>query len=291
VEDNALLTIGLFPNIQKKDIVSVLDETIKCLTRYQVNIVLPEDVPYALNRPEWGKHVKADKLDIGITLGGDGTILSTARKIAALDIPLCGINLGRMGFLAEIELAEMEALLKKVVTGDFYIEERLMLAAFVERDGKTHYISSALNDIVIAKAGVSRMSRLKLYVGEDYTADYWADGLIVATATGSTGYSLSAGGPIVTPNLKAIIITPICPHSLNNRSLVVAEDEIIKLEISSTSDMALSADGQILYNLQPKDNVMIKPASNRAKFIRFADKSYYENLRSKIQRGERHANT
>lgn len=282
-----MLTIGLFPNTQKQDIVSILERVIQYLEKNQVNVVLPANVQHEMNRPDFGKYVKADRLDMGITLGGDGTILSTARKIAQLDIPLCGINLGRMGFLAEIELAEMEAMLGKIIAGDYYIEERLMLAALVEREGKTSYISSALNDIVIAKAGVSRMSKLKLYVGGDYTADYWADGLIVATATGSTGYSLSAGGPIVTPNLKAIIITPICPHSLNNRSLVVSEDEVIKLEISSTSDMALSADGQILYSLLPKDSVMIKPALHRAKFIRFQSKSYYENLRSKIQRGER----
>lgn len=285
-----MLTIGLFPNMQKQDIASVLEEMIQCLELHEVNIVLPEKVPCQLNRPEWTKYINKNQPDIGITLGGDGTILSTAREIAPLGIPLCGINLGRMGFLAEIERGEMSAMLKKIVAGDFHIEERLMLSAFVERDGKTHYISSALNDIVIAKAGVSRMSKLKLYVGGDYTADYWADGLIVATSTGSTGYSLSAGGPIVAPNLKAIIITPICPHSLNNRALVVAEDETINLKISSTSDMALSADGQILFNLLPKDSVMIKPAQHRARFIRLAGKSYYENLRSKIQRGERHAN-
>lgn len=285
-----MLTIGLFPNIKKQDIARILDRTIAYLEKKQINIILPEEVQYELNRPDLGKYAKNDHIDIGITLGGDGTILSTARKIAALSIPLCGINLGRMGFLAEIELAEMETMLEKVVNGDFHIEERMMLAAMVERSDKTHYVSSALNDIVIAKAGVSRMSRLKLFIGGDYTADYWADGLIIATATGSTGYSLSAGGPIVTPNLKAIIITPICPHSLNNRSIVVSEEEIIRLEISSPSDMALSADGQILYNLLPQDTVIVKPAQHRAKFLRFATKSYYENLRNKIQRGERHAN-
>jgi NAD+ kinase len=286
-----LLTIGLFPNIKKQDVVAVLDQVIQYLEQYQVKIVLPADAQKELGRPEWDRYCNtAGDIDLGITLGGDGTILSTARKIAMRGIPFCGINLGRIGFLAEIELSEMKTMLEKIIKNDYYIEERLMLGAVVERTGKTYYISSALNDIVIAKTGVSRMSKLKLYVGGAYTADYWADGLIVATATGSTGYSLSAGGPIVTPNLKAVIITPICPHSFNNRSLVVSEEEEIRLEISSSSDMALSADGQILYNLLPQDQVIIKPAPHRAKFVRFSHKSYYDNLRNKIQRGERNAN-
>lgn len=284
-----MLTIGLYPNIKKQGVTEVLKRVINYLEQRNIDLVLPKEVPLELNHPQWEKYTKNAHANIGITLGGDGTILSTARQISEYDIPFCGINMGRMGFLAEIELAEIEAMLEKIINKDYYIEERLMLSAMVERQEETHYISSALNDIVIAKAGVSRMSKLKLYVGQDFIADYWADGLIVATATGSTGYSLSAGGPIVAPNLKSVIITPICPHSLNNRSLVVAEDEIIRLEISSPSDMALSADGQILYNLLPQDMVVIKPALHRAKFIRFSGKSYYDNLRNKIQRGERHA--
>jgi NAD+ kinase len=144
-----------------------------------------------------------------------------------------------------------------------------------------------LNDVVITKGGFSRMLRLKLFIDNTFTANYQADGLIIATSTGSTGYSLSAGGPIINPNLKIVLITPICPHTLNARSLIISGEEKVSINTSATNtDIVLTIDGQVVHHLSPGDEVLIERADYSAKLIKFAGKSYYETLRTKLWRGD-----
>ena len=162
-----------------------------------------------------------------------------------------------------------------------------MLEAVVDRPEGAIVSSSALNDVVIAKGGFSRMIRLKLYIGDCLTANYPADGLIVATATGSTGYSLSAGGPIVSPNLPVTIITPICPHSLNTRSLVVSDTEEIRIETQATyEDIVLTVDGQTLHNLRSGDRIFVRRSPFQARFLKLRGSSFYEGLRTKLRRSD-----
>lgn len=289
-----MLSVGLFPNTKKECVNPVLDFIIKYFIKKHVNVLLPEHTANTMNYPEFSCDLKNMKetIDLGITLGGDGTLLNTVREVYASDIPICGVNLGQLGFLTEIEIHELEASLEQITAGDYTIEERLMLESVVIRQGKEIYISSALNDVVVTKGGFSRLIKLELFVDRQLTAKYPADGLIIATSTGSTGYSLSAGGPIVNPNLKVIVLTPICPHTLQTRSLIVSEDEEIEVKMqASHDDIVLTVDGQKVYNLLPDDTVVVRKSPFRARFIKLSGNSYYEKLRSKLRRGDRDENS
>ncbi|BBB92926.1 MAG TPA: NAD(+)/NADH kinase [Methylomusa anaerophila] len=285
-----MLTVGMFPNIKKQNIHTVLDWLMQYFKERNVRVLLPEDAAKELNYPRLAcdKDAIKEEISLAITLGGDGTLLNTAREIAPEGIPVCGINMGQLGFLTEIELPELSTALDKLIKGEYSVEERLMLTAVVIRQNQQLYISSALNDIVVTRGGLSRMIRLELFIDNELTAKYSADGLIVATSTGSTGYSLSAGGPIINPQLKVIVITPICPHTLQTRSLVVSENEEIRISMQATNhnDIILTIDGQTIYNLLPEDTVVVKRSPFRSRFIRFAGKSYYEALRTKLRRGD-----
>jgi NAD+ kinase len=177
--------------------------------------------------------------------------------------------------------------MERLIRGEYSIEDRPMLEAVVDRPEGALVAASALNDVVIAKGGFSRMIRLKLYIDGRLTANYPADGLIVATATGATGYSLSAGGPIVSPNLPVTIITPICPHSLNTRSLVVSDTEEIRIETQAThEDIVLTVDGQTLHNLRSGDKILVRRSPFRARFVKLSGSSFYESLRTKLRRSD-----
>ncbi len=289
-EDTGVLTVGLFPNTKKQSISTVLGWIEQYFKERNVRVVMPEDAALELKCSHLAGKLECVRNDItfGITLGGDGTLLNTAREIAPFGIPVCGVNMGNLGFLTEIELPELSSALDRLVRGDYYIEERLMLDAVVIRDGSPIYISPALNDIVVAKGGFSRMIKLKLFIDEELTAEYPADGLIIATSTGSTGYSLSSGGPIINPKLKVIVITPICPHTLHSRALVISEREEVKIRMQAThDDIVLTVDGQSVHSLLPDDTVVVRRSPFRARFIRFTGKSYYETLRTKLRRGDR----
>ncbi|MBP1763733.1 MAG: nadK [Firmicutes bacterium] len=283
-----VLTIGLFPNTKKQSVGTVLGWMIQYLKERNVKIMMNETAAQEMGYPELAgsREKMQEEITLGMTLGGDGTLLSTAREIAPVGIPVCGVNMGQLGFLTEVELPQLGQALDKIINGDYYIEERLMLDAMIVRGKDTMYLSSALNDVVVSKGGFSRMIRMKLFIDGQFTTDYPADGLIVATSTGSTGYSLSAGGPIVNPSLKVIILTPICPHSLHTRSLVVSEKEEIKIVLQAThEDIVLTVDGQTVYKLLPDDVVLVKRSPYRARFVRFSESSYYQTLRTKLRRG------
>lgn len=284
-----MVTIGIFPNVKKESVSSVLGWMVQYFTENGVRVLLAEGTAQKMGYPDFAcdLEIMRNEINIGITLGGDGTLLSTARKIAATGIPICGINMGQLGFLTEVELPDLHLALDKLIKGDYQIEERLMLDAMIVREHTTLHASSALNDVVISKSGVSRMMKLKLYIDDALTANYAADGLIIATATGSTGYSLSAGGPIINPKLKVVVLTPICPHTLHAKSLVISEDEEVKISmVSHQEDAVLTIDGQNIYHLLPDDIVLVKRAPFRARFIKFNSRSYYETLRTKLWRGE-----
>lgn len=283
----AVLTVGIFPNTKKQSVGTVLGWLVQHFKERKVRILLPDDAAGELGYPELGCNRDALKAEItlGITLGGDGTLINAAREVAPAGVPVCGINMGQLGFLTGVELPDLAKATDSLVSGDYLIDERLMLDADVVRDGEELFVASAVNDIVVTKGGFSRLIRLKVYVDGELTARYPADGLIVATSTGSTGYSLSAGGPVVNPNLKVILLTPICPHSLHARSLVVSEKEEIRIAMQAThDDIVLTADGQTVYSLRPDDAVVVRRSPYRARFIRFNGQSYSQTLRTKLWR-------
>ncbi len=227
-------------------------------------------------------------VDMIIVLGGDGTLLSAARLVAdsRKNVPIFGVNLGSLGFMAEVPLEELYGNLEKALAGKLRADERMMLFASVIRKGKTIEEHTVLNDAVVSKGTFARMVSLEVSVGDDYLTAIRADGLILATPTGSTAYSLSAGGPIIHPALHCFVVTPICPHTLSNRPIVIPDSSVVQVKLLSRSEGAsLSFDGQVVTALQQNDVVEVKKAKYRVRLIKHPTKNYYEILRTKLKWG------
>lgn len=223
-----------------------------------------------------------------IVLGGDGTLLSAARLVADshTDVPIFGVNLGSLGFMAEVSLDELYGNLEKAIAGKLGTEDRIMLTASVVRRGKRIARYRVLNDAVINKGALARMMELRISVNDGHLTTLRADGLIVATPTGSTAYSLSAGGPIIHPTIHCFVLTPICPHTLSNRPIALPDTVVVTVCLTSPSeDVSLTLDGQIGFPLEPNDVVEIKKSRFRMKLIKHPTKSYYEILRTKLKWG------
>ena len=224
------------------------------------------------------------EVDLIISLGGDGTLLRAARLAAAEDIPVFGVNLGGLGFLTQIGIDDLEKSLEELYQGRYFLDERMMLNCRVKRKGEEIKEFTALNDVVIGKGAFARIICLATYVNNDYVITYSADGLVVSTSTGSTAYSLSAGGPIVNPNINSIILTPICPHTLSARPLIIGENDQVKIKLESSEEKVMvTIDGQEGFVLKPKDEVIIKKSDHIARLITFKEKSFYAILREKLR--------
>lgn len=227
-----------------------------------------------------------EDVDIVLTLGGDGTLLGVARQVADKGIPILGVNLGHLGFLTDMEMPDLFPCLEKLFQGDYKIERRMMLSAQIQRKDSPVKNITALNDVVIAKGPISRIIRLETYVGGDYLATYRADGIIVASPTGSTAYSLSAGGPIVNPELELMIVTPICPHTLYARPFILSDNQETRVIMrTDTSEVMLTIDGQIGYPLQKNDSVVIRKADVYTNLVKVKKRSFSEVLRLKFREG------
>jgi NAD+ kinase len=227
-------------------------------------------------------------VDMIIVLGGDGTLLSAARLVAdsRKNVPIFGVNLGSLGFMAEVPLEELYGNLEKALAGKLRADERMMLFASVIRKGKTIEEHTVLNDAVVSKGTFARMVSLEVSVGDDHLTSIRADGLILATPTGSTAYSLAAGGPIIHPALHCFVVTPICPHTLSNRPIVIPDSSVVRVKLLSRSEGAsLSFDGQMVTPLRLNDIVEVKKAKCRVGLIKHPTKNYYEILRTKLKWG------
>lgn len=282
-----MLTIGVFPNPTKKNADLVLRRIVDFYRDKPVALLLPKEDAARFGYAELGsENIVEASMDLALTIGGDGTLLSVCRKVAPRHIPVCGINIGRLGFLADIELTELESKLEKVLHKDYHIEERLMLVGLVKRGDQMHCVGTAINDVVVTKGGVARMLRLGLRIDRCLVAHYQADGIIVSTATGSTGYSLSAGGPIINPCVKLLLVTPICPHTLNARPMIISEEEEVCIQITASHrDIVLTFDGQDSCSLLPGDEIIVRKSPIAAQIIKFEDKNYYQTMQTKLWRG------
>lgn len=223
--------------------------------------------------------------DCIVTLGGDGTLLTTARVVGDSGVPILGINLGSLGFLTQQSEKALIESLERVLSGDFGIEKRMILSATADPPVDSNRVY-ALNDLVVDRGSLSRLIVIHLYADGDYVSSYRADGLIISTPTGSTAYNLAAGGPIVYPTMDAILISPICPHSLTLRPMVLSGGSMLNLEVDSPhGEASLTADGQTVYPLEKGHKIMIKAADFYVNLIRFSDSSFFDVLRRKLNMG------
>ena len=278
-------TIGLVLNKQKYQVGPVVEKIYHWLKERSVQVLLSDECAEVLGQPQNGYPLTelAELADLIIVWGGDGTILNCARVAAPLETPLYGVNAGRLGFLTEVDIPDLLPGLERLLAGEYTIEERMMLEVKVYRDNKLIKSTIGLNDAVISRGTFSRMIKLKIAVNGSFVNSYHADGVIVASPTGSTAYSLSAGGPLIDPNIKLMLITPICPHKLSIRPLAIAADSVVTVEIQTTGEKMLTLDGQYGYSLKKHDVVEVQRAQFNAKFIRTQDNGFYEVLRKKLE--------
>ncbi len=227
-----------------------------------------------------------DKSEVMISLGGDGTMLKTARTVGRAGNPILGINLGSLGFITETTSKNLEKSLNRLIEKEFEIEKRMVLKAKIDLKGQPYMF--ALNDVVLDKGGVARLILMHLYDKDEFVCSYSADGLIISTPTGSTAYSLASGGPIINPKTNAIIVAPICPHTLASRPIIFSENHNLRIVVECDQrDALLSVDGQIDKRLKSGTSVLVKKAQHTANLIKFPESSFYSVLRKKLHWGAR----
>lgn len=278
-------TIGIIPNLQKASSLDVTKGLIKWLEDQNIKVLLNEITARESERPDLARDSTEiyKNSDFIIVLGGDGTLLSVARQVIWHKTPILGINLGHLGFLTEFEQDNMFEGLEKIKKGECRIEEKLMLEAVVVKNNMISDNFQALNDIVISKGSFSRIIRLKTYINNSYIETYSADGIIISSPTGSTAYSLSAGGPILSPEVKGMVITPISPHIMSSRSIVISQEEKVRVEVvGGKNDVMLTIDGQQGYRLNEGDVIIVRKSDFAANMIKIKDKNFYNVLRTKM---------
>ncbi|GAH29370.1 unnamed protein product, partial [marine sediment metagenome] len=279
-------SVGLIVNYKKEKTRETACRIIDWLNYKKLKVCIEGNMGNEIGKEELNcpteKFLK--KVDLIISLGGDGTLLRAARLAAAQNIPVFGVNLGGLGFLTQIGIDDLGKSLEKLYQGRYFLDERMMLSCIVKRKEEEIKKITALNDVVIGKGAFARIICLATYVNNDYVITYSADGLVVSTSTGSTAYSLSAGGPIVNPNINSIILTPICPHTLSARPLIIGENDQVKIKLElSEEKVMVTIDGQEGFTLRPNDEVIIKKSEHKARLITFKEKSFYAILREKLR--------
>jgi NAD+ kinase len=283
------MTFGVIGNTTKDSLTEAIDMLLKLGAKYNAECFLHADLEKNLSRT-MGENASrrqflssADLVaesDCIIAFGGDGTILSAARIVGRAEVPILGVNLGKLGFMAEVSLAEMEPIIREIVNGNYTVEERMLLKGSVEK-GESEFF--ALNDIVIDNSSSSRIINISVYVDDDYLVSYSGDGVILASPTGSTAYALAAGGPIVAPTTGVIIIQPISPHSLSARTVIVPETSTIRIVVEHLSNEArVTADGQLETTYIPPLNIFVSKADHVVRLVKQRDRSYYDVLRAKL---------
>jgi NAD+ kinase len=281
--------VGLVAKPHAHGLSELLHRLLPWLAKRDVEVYLDKETAVAVGETAaYDKSALPDLVDCMVVLGGDGTLLSVARLLEERDIPILGVNLGSVGFLTETAVAELFPTLEKVLDGQYTVQERIRLKAFLHRQGECVSQPTVLNDVVINKGTLARIINLETYVDDLYLTTYRADGLIVSTPTGSTAYSMAAGGPILCPNVQALILTPICPYTLGQRPLVLPDT--VKIEVmlqTRNEDVLVTLDGQVGTTLRHRDVVEIRRAVQPLKLIHPMQPDYYFHiLRQKLKWGE-----
>jgi NAD+ kinase len=302
--EQAMKRIGIIAKKNKPEAVSIARSLVEWLQPKKIEVYIEEEMGRLLftagpslraGLPLSDAYINSversdipDHVEMVIVLGGDGTLLSVARLVGVHEVPILGVNLGGLGFLTEITLEELYRVLERVIQGDFITDERVVLNAAVIRRGERMAEFIVLNDAVINKGALARIIDLETTINEEYLTTFKSDGLIISTPTGSTAYNLSAGGPIVYPSLHCIIVTPICPHTLTNRPIVIPDDvEIRAILKTKQQEVILTLDGQQGFSLEFEDVVEVRKAEGRILLIKSPYRHYFEVLREKLKWGER----
>jgi len=283
-------TAGIICKPNRELVCSVVPQLLEWLRAHKIDYFVDEETRACIDfaAPSLPRTALSDRVDLLLVLGGDGTLLSAARALGSHHIPILAVNLGGLGFLTSVTLDELYPVLEQVIAGKHSASDRMMLDAEIRRDGEPTERQCALNDAVATKAALARMLEFDVYVDHSHVGRYRADGIIVATPTGSTAYSLAAGGPIIDPQLDSFVITPICPHMLTNRPLVIPDTAKIELDFTPAQEpVYITLDGQIGFQLNSKDRVVITKSASRVSLIRPPSKTYFEVLRSKLRWSER----
>ena len=284
---NKVKKIGVFCKPKAPSARDILGRLIPWLRKQNCHVFLDTGTAAIINETSsYENRAISQQADLLIVLGGDGTLLGVARFAHPYNVPILAVNIGSLGFLAEISIEELYPVLENILAGKFGIENRMLLNACVWRNGKKVEDHNVLNDIVINKSVVARVINLQVLVNGQYMTSYRADGLIIATPTGSTAYSLSAGGPIIHPSMHTLVLSPICPLMLTNRSILIPDQSKIQVKLAAEyDDVRITLDGQDGYDMKAEDILEIKKTKTTLQLIRGPSKNYYQILRDKLHWG------
>lgn len=263
----------------------VLDEIATFLIRQGLEVSLERETALNTGLSDYGALTPVElgqRCDIAVVVGGDGTMLGIARQLSRYGLPLVGVNQGRLGFITDVSIGEIEYALAPMIAGDYEEERRTMLEGGVWRDGEVIFEALAMNDVVVSRGATASMVELKIDIGPEFVANLRADGLIVASPTGSTAYALSAGGPILHPGIPAWVLVPIAPHDLSNRSIVLPDSSDISIEIVAGRDASVNFDMQSLASLLHGDRITVRRSAHQVRFLHPLGWSYYATLRRKL---------
>lgn len=283
--------VGIISRPRREDVARVVPPLVNWLQAHGAEVVCDSETSDCIE-PVAAQIRKREDLpsctDLLIVLGGDGTLLSAARLAAERGVPILAVNLGGLGFLTTVSQDEIYSILEELFSGKHRVSERVMLEAEIIRAGSVIRRQIALNDAVLNKAALARIMDLELRVDGEYVTTYKSDGLILSTPTGSTAYSLAAGGPIVYPTVEAFVVSPICPHTLTNRPIVIPDSATIEIDFKAGDDAVfLTLDGQIGIELVRGDHIRVRKAEKKLMLVRPSKKTYYQILRNKLKWGER----
>lgn len=285
--------VFIFPNFKKSNVADTLPQLFKFFQAHGYQIVLPDACANQYGALQFSQEKLSGFIGVklAISLGGDGTLLNMVKEIAPFNIPICGINMGQVGFLADLRPNSLSIALDKIIQGQYTIEKRKMLKVEVFDNQTKLYGAHALNDIVLTRNHNSQMLRIYVQFSDDSNIKYPVDGLIFSTPTGSTAYSLSAGGPIIHPSLDATLITPICPYAMYTKPLATSTEEIIKVTFAPNSGTGtISVDGMDIGNLEQSYMLKITTSEHTTSFIRISEPHYYPTWQERLRRGEESAN-
>ncbi|MEW6543559.1 MAG: NAD(+)/NADH kinase [Nitrospirota bacterium] len=281
-------TIGILTKPKFPDVKHILKDLVAWLRERRKEVVLDGSTAALIGEPATFKKTQIATLaDMVVVLGGDGTMLNAARLVEERGVPILGVNMGGLGFLTEASVEQLYPALEKVFAQEFLLDDRLMLRSQLHRHGEHVAQATVLNDVVISKGTLARMIEVQIAIDGQLVTRLRGDGLIVSTPTGSTAYSLSAGGPIAAPSIQALILTPICPHTLTHRPLLIPSGASLEVTLLSEDEGAMTTfDGQVGVAMTQGDTVTIRVSEHRTRLIRFPDRTYYEVLRRKLKWGD-----
>ena len=282
-------SVAIISKPAKPELAQILPHVFEWLDRHQYRVIIDSETAAYTNSKQIVERgaIGAQKPDYAIVLGGDGTLLSAARSVAKAGVPILGVNLGTLGFLTEVTLAELYPALDAIHDNHYSIDSRSMVSCQLLREGECIASYDALNDAIVNKVSIARLASLDLYIDDMFVSNYKADGMIIATPTGSTAYSVAAGGPILMPSVEAFVVTPVSPHSLTHRPLVVRDTSTVVVLVNTEQEAAyLSIDGQVGIELRDGDRIVCRKSQHTVKLLRIS-KTFFDVLRTKLKWGQR----